>query len=449
VGYSRTSAWILLDVLLEKGDFLMQRNKSSIGSIATLAILSLTVVASSTSVAAQRETVLHGFENNGTDAASPVGPLIFDNAGNLYGTSQAGGTHNAGAVFEFMPKAGGGWSEQVLYSFDSLSGGADGVAPFGGLVRDAAGHLYGTTYDGGAYNGGTVFELAQKNGSWTERVLHSFRTSGPDGEWPIEGLTLDAKGNLYGVTTAGGSTRTGNCDPAGCGTVFELTPGANGIWTEKILHSFSDSENGGDGGGPFSVPIFDAAGNLYGTTSVGGTYGAGTVFELTPTESGEWAEKILYSFGSYVNDGTNPYAGVTLDAAGNLYGTAHQGGDTVEHLWGIVFELTPAAGGTWTETVLHNFESGTDGAYPLGALVLDAAGNLYGTTNAGGIAGEGTAFELTPADGNWIETILADFGNTNGANPQSGLTFGQQGNLYGTTMRGGAGKVGVLFAIKP
>jgi uncharacterized repeat protein (TIGR03803 family) len=434
-------------LFLAKGESLVQQNKPSIGLIAVLALFMLTVVASGTRAAAQQESVLHTFLNNGKDGTNPVGPLIFDDAGNLYGTTQNGGAHNTGTAFELSPLAGGGWNEQVLYSFNGLDGNQDGIEPFGGLVRDASGRLYGTTYEGGAYNAGTVFELVPGTGGWSESILHSF-AGPPDGKWPVEGLTLDAAGNLYGTTVSGGSTTIGNCDPDGCGTVFELVKGTDGGWTEKIVHSFDDSANGGDGGGPFSVLTFDAAGNLYGTTSVGGTYGAGTVFELSPTKSGEWTESILYSFGISVSDGTNPYAGVIFDSAGNLYGVAHQG-PLPPYLYGNVFELSPAGGGVWNETVLHTFGIGTDGQYPLGALIFDAYGNLYGTANAGGV-GFGTAFELTASNGTWTEKTLAEFDLQDGANPQSGLIFDRHGNLYSTTMRGGStDNAGVLFEIKP
>src|ERR1019366_6634594 len=200
-----------------------------------------------------------------------------------------------------------------------------------------------------------------------EQVLHSFG-NGTDGNDPLGGLIFDASGNLYGTTLGGGTY--------GGGTVFELTPAGGGSWTETVLHNFDS--NGTDGFTPYAGLIFDSAGNLYGTTRWGGTYGGGTVFELTTAAGGGWTEQVLHSFDHNYTDGYYPQAGLIFDAAGNLYGTTSQGGTYV--YWGTVFELTPAAGGDWTETVLHNFnQNGTDGYYPEAGLIFDAAGNLYGT----------------------------------------------------------------------
>src|ERR1039458_2304305 len=290
----------------------MQGKTLSIGLRAVLAIIAATLFVSTW--AAAQETVLHSFHNNGTDGFGPYyAGLIFDAAGNLYGTTLYGGSYGGapgtgGTVFELTPAAGGGWTEKVLYSFGNVAD-ADGANPFAGLVFDAAGNLYGTTYAGGTYRNGTV---------------------------------------------------------------FELTPAAGGGWTEKVLHNFNN--NGTDGATPLAGLILDAVGNLYGTTQVGGTYNYGTVFELTPVAGGGWTEKVLHTFNG--TDGFEPSAGLIFDAAGNLYGTA-----------GVVFELTPVAGGGWTEQVLNN------GAGP-GGLIFDAAGNLYGTTLEGGTYGLGTVFEL-------------------------------------------------------
>ena len=270
-----------------------------------------------------------------------------------------------------------------------------------------------------------------------EKVLHSF-SGGADGTYPYGGLIFDAAGNLYGTTTSGGTSNTG--------TVFELTPAAGGTWTEKVLHSFS---GGTDGIHPYAGLIFDAAGNLYGTTDLGGAYGYGTVFELTPAAGGTWTEKVLHNFNNGGTDGTRPYARLTFDAAGNLYGTTYGGG--AYNSYGTVFELTPAAGGTWTEKVLHSFGSGTDGLIPYGGLIFDAAGNLYGTTAYGGTNDLGTVFELTPkAGGGWTEKVLYSFGDgTDGVSPLAGLIFDAAGNLYGTTQHGGTYNYGTVFEIAP
>jgi uncharacterized repeat protein (TIGR03803 family) len=383
------------------------------------------------------ETVLHNF-SNGTDGVGPFASLLSDATGNLYGTTFYGGSHGNGTVFELKPPAGGGWSE-VVYSFSS---GSDDPGPYGGLVFDAAGNLYGTTVGGGTYGGGTAFELAPAvGGGWTEQVLHSFGT-GTDGRDPFTGLTFDAAGNLYGTTFYGGGT---GCSGQGCGTVFELTPAAGGGWSEQVVHSFG---NGTDGAQPYYGMIFQA-GNLYGTTTVGGTYGRGAIVELTPTAGGGWSE-VVYSFGNGM-DGSNPYGGLIFDAAGNLYGTTVGGGT---YGGGTVFEMTFRGGEGWNEQVLYSFD-GNDGTMPFCSLIFDAAGNLYGTTSGGGTyCGErpcGTVFELTPTEGGgWTETVLHNFGNgTDGASPYAGLLIDTTGNLYGTNVAGGTGGVGTVFKLTP
>ncbi len=398
-----------------------------------LAIVGVTLLATST-WAADHETVLHSF-GNGTDGADPYGAgLIFDAAGNLYGTTRYGGIHDAGTVFEMSPKEGGGWTEKVLHSFGN---GSDGVNPLSGLIFDAAGNLYGATWLGGVHSLGTVFELSPAgDGRWTEKTLHSFG-NGSDGTQPLVSLIFDTDGNLYGTTYEGGIH--------GDGTVFELSPKQGGSWTEKVLHSFG---NGTDGSFPlYGVSlIFDTAGNLYGTTYEGGIHGLGTVFELMPSGGGDWTEKVLHSFGGG-SDGISPYASLIFDTAGNLYGTTFEGGI---HNGGTVFELTPDGGGDWSEKVLHNFGNGADGTTPFASLI-DAAGNLYGTTTGGGLHGAGTAFELSPQEGgSWTETVLHSFGNsTDGAYPYSGLIFDRAGNLYGTTWEGGIHAAGTVFEITP
>ena len=278
-------------------------------------------------------------------------------------------------MFELTPKAGGGWTEKVLHSFNAK----DGFVSYAALIFDAFGNLYGTTAGGGAYGDGTVFELTPKGGGgWTETVLHSFNDK--DGSAPYAGLIFDGAGNLYGTTLMGGHYVDG--------TVFKLTPKGGGGWTETVLHSFND--NGKDGFAPLAGLIFDEAGNLYGTTYGGGTYGYGTVFELTPKAGGAWTETVLHSCNDNGKDGYESYASLILDAPGNLYGTTSVGG---AYGYGTVFELAPKAGGGWTETVLLSFND-KDGFSVLASLIFDASGNLYGTTYAGGAYGYGTVFEV-------------------------------------------------------
>jgi uncharacterized repeat protein (TIGR03803 family) len=327
--------------------------------------------------------------------------------------------------------------EKVLYSFND--NGVDGYSSESGLIFDSSGNLYGTTIFGGTYGYGTVFELTPKaGGTWTEKVLHSFDNSSADGGYPGAGVIFDSSGNLYGTAEVGG-----NYDD---GTVFELTPQADGSWTEKVLHSFNSKSK--DGVAPSSVLTFDASGNLYGTTSSGGAaacsynvYGCGTVFELTPKAGGTWGEKVLHSFSDAATDGFSPlYEGVIFDALGNLYGTTRfggtgdcGGGGLLLHC-GIVFELTPKASGGWSEKALYRFrDNGADGIFPSGNLIFDAAGDLYGTTLDGGAyTTGGTVFELMPkASGSWSEKVLHSFkssSSTDGSEPYAGLIFDSMGN---------------------
>jgi uncharacterized repeat protein (TIGR03803 family) len=405
--------------------------------IAILAIMGLTLVLGSSAWATEHKT-LHKFKLTGGGGSVPYGGVILDAASNLYGTTRDGGAYGVGTVFELRPNGDGSWTESVLHSFN----GSDGANPVAGLIFDAAGSLYGTTQYGGSVSAcgtqgcGTVFELTPNgDGSWTERVLHSFE--GRDGAGPFAGLIFDAAGNLYGTTKYGGAHPWG--------TVFELTPNGDGSWTESVLHSFKAY----DGAYPVAGLTFDTAGNLYGTTLGGGANGKGTVFELTPNGDGSWGESVLHSFSHYHRDGQYPEAGVTFDAAGNLYGTAVQS-VAKYYRGGTVFQLTPNGDGSWTESVLHSF-NGRDGAGPYGDLTFDAAGNLYGTTNSGGaVCGCGAVFKLTPnGDGSWTERGLHKFKNHPSAYPQAGLVLDQAGNLYGTTVGDGTTTFGSVFEITP
>lgn len=404
---------------------------------------------------AQQDVQLFSF-NGGQSNGEQNGPptpngLIFDSSGNLYGTTVFGGTYNIGSVFELSPVAGGGWSEQTLYSFGL---GYDGQQPSSSLVLDSLGNLYGTAPYGGENSGGIIFELSPSaGGAWTETVLHNFEApleSGPDGSFPQAGITIDPIGNLYGTTSSGGAYNGG--------TVFELTPGAGGIWTEKLLHSFGHSK---DGFNPHSSLIFDSGGNLYGTTVGGGPNGDGAVFKLTPKGGGNWSEEILHSFTYGTIDGVGPQAGLVLDAAGNLYGTTTAGGIPNSNGAGVVFELSPTASGPWTEKILHTFYdvNGSDGYYPLAGVVFDGAGNLYGTAyrggswnGGGGAWGDGgVVFELTPvAGGGWTYSLPCSFGvnGRDGSAPAASLVLDSSGNLYGTTAYGGSYDGGTVFEVK-
>lgn len=425
--------------------------------LTAVAVVAGFLAITTSALAARRENVLYSFCRDGgcSIGGEPHG-VIFGKDGNLYGTASYGGTNNqnspAGLVFELTRGANGSWTEDVLYNFCSFNNCTDGARPEAGLIFDAAGNLYGTTSEGGDVGYGTVFELSRgTNGSWTETVLHSFG-AGNDGTLPTAGVIFDASGNLYGTTSSGGIHERG--------TVFELMPGANGKWTEKVLHSFESPGDIQDG--PAGGVVFDAVGNLYGTTYGGGivssrcnanndTFGCGRAFELTPQADGKWKEITLHRFNS--KDGANPFAGVVLDAAGNLYGTTYYGGaGHCQDGCGVVFRLSPDKNGKWTEKVIHDFGvSGKDGSDPVAALTFDRDGYLYGTTYDD--SGRGTVFELIPdADGKWTERIVHKWGEcTYGCGPNSPVIFDASGNLYGTTEFGGcagAGQcLGVVFEI--
>ena len=389
--------------------------------------------------------MLHTFPIGSSDGFWPRANLIFDDAGNLYGATTRG-SDNGGTVFELTPGQNGTWTETILNNFCSTSCGST----YGGLIFDAAGNLYGTTSDGGSGFGyGTVFELTPGlDGTWTETTLYNFCSASncADGAFPYGGVIFDAAGSLYG-TTASGGTHEG-------GTVFQLTP-AGGNWTEKVLHSFDVPGN--YQAGPFSGVVFDSAGNLYGTVWGGGInsdkcdpdqVGCGIVFELTPNANGTWSEKNLHRFTG--KDGANPWAGVVLDAAGNVYGTTYYGGAGCNGGCGVVFRLSQS-NGQWTEKVIHDFDvSGTDGYFPYASLIFDAAGNLYGTASESAPDREGMVFELTPgADGRWTETIIHNWGTCEyGCGPEAGVIFDQHGNLYGTTLSCGSNCGGVVYEIK-
>ena len=339
------------------------------------------------------------------DGAYPQAGLIFDGAGNLYGTTQYGGVYGAGSVFELSPGSGGAWSEKIVYSF---LGTTDGSNPDSQLVIDPAGNLYGTTYDGGSGEQGVVFELSPvAGGGWTESVLQAFVYPGP--RYPTAGLVRDSAGNLYGSTFTGGNLEQpcliGQYD--GCGIVFELSPNYSGTWTYNVILTF----DGFDGALPHGRMAIDGAGNLYGATSSGGNVkyygygGFGTVFRLSPNSSGAWTETVLHVFGANAVagktfiDGDDAYSSVTLDSAGNLYGTTVYGGTG----YGDVYKLSPSTTGAWKEKTLFAFSnqssSGTRyGIFPEAGVLVDSAGNVFGTTLEGGtITGTGgVVFEITP-----------------------------------------------------
>jgi uncharacterized repeat protein (TIGR03803 family) len=334
---------------------------------------------------AGKETVLYSFTGTNGDGKYPQGGLVQDAAGNLYGTTFGGGTsgtacngYGCGTVFMLDSAR----QETVLYSF---TGGVDGATPIAGVVRDAAGNLYGTTHLGGAFNWGTVFMV---DTSGNETVLHSFDGLTGDGGDAYGGLILDAAGTLYGTTQGGGNVNF-NCLPGlemGCGTVFQITT----TGTETVLYAFAGRA---DGNTPSGNVALDNAGNLYGTSQPRPTpTGGGTIFRLDST--GKF--RVLHTFTGGAG-GADPFAGLVRDSAGNLYGTTYQGGgggatcQTFLGGCGTAFKLSHAG----TFTVLHSFTGGKDGGWLFAPLVLDTKGNLYGTATIGGI-GDGTVFKITP-----------------------------------------------------
>jgi uncharacterized repeat protein (TIGR03803 family) len=423
-----------------------------------LAVMTVTLIVALTlapgASAAVTYKVLHQF--NGTDGAYPAdfSGLIFDASGNLYGTTEIGGAYGYGTVFQLTPNSDGSWTESVLYSF---SGGSDGAKPSVGVIFDASGNLYGATTGGGDHGSGAVFKLTPNlDGTWTESVLYSF-TGGADGLWP--GIWIvDATGAIYG-TSMGGAFRCG--DGVGCGAVFKLTPNADGTWTESVLHSFRTRGNGDPAGGLIfdkagnlygatngedysqccglvyeliplqdgswqykelhrftqgdpagfspgaSQLVFDQAGSLYSAAAWGGGGdgcgwgGCGTVFKLTPGSDGKWREHVLYRFKGGT-DAEEPTAGVVFDASGNIWGTTlHGGGGNCSSFWGgsgcgTVYKLIPNPKGGWIEYVVHRFR-GPAGGNPWGGLVVDGNGNIYGAASGGGTSGSsGSVFEITP-----------------------------------------------------
>jgi hypothetical protein len=431
-----------------KHDSLSVSRVRNLGIAVTIAGLILTV---SASASGPTESTLYNFLGH-PDGSNPASPVTFDKAGNIYGTTVDGGMYGFGAIFELSPPAieGGAWTENVLYSFEA---GSDGANPSSGVVLDDKGALYGEVFLG-SVGRGDVYKLAPPTtpgGSWSESTVYLFCVDFspcPDGNQPSGGLASDGDGNLYGTTELAGDI-TATC----CGIVFKLTRphGTVTTWTETVLHTFFGLSSGHhDGSTPMGGVILDKDGNVYGTTLDGGDpsgcggKGCGTVFKLSKVD-GAWKESILYAFHG-TGDGRGPQSGLIFDECGALYGTAS--GDGVNP--GNVFKLSPPteSGGAWTEKVLYSFKglAALDGADPQAGVVF-RGNDLYGTTANGGSAscsygsgnvGCGTVFKLGPpttGTGPWHETILWDFSG-DGSDPVAPLTV-RKGVLYGTASDGG------------
>ncbi len=425
----------------------LERSRSLRGGPAICAMAFLVAVAFPALLHAQTYSVLHTFVN-AAGGQSPRAGLALDSAGNLYGTTMGGGS-GGGTVFKLAGR-NGGWILSPLHDFNFSTG--DGVSPMARPLIASDGTLYGTTQNGASQTCeilgcGVVYNVRPASSIckvtlcyWTESLPWVFVATTGQGVNPVYGdLIFDQTGNILGTTVAGGTNSYG--------AVYMLTRSGGG-WTETTLYSFT---GGSDGTYPESGLTPDAVGNYYGTTvSGGGTgcqgQGCGTVYELSPNGGG-WTEKVLYRFQNG-QDGNLPVGGVTVDAAGNLFGTTASGG---ANGGGTVFELSPSNGG-WTYTLLYAFPAPGTGQYagPTGKLVLNAD-KLYGTTNSGGVYGFGSVFSLAPSNGTWSYTSLHDFDLDDGAGPFGSVVFDQAGNLYGTTSFGGNNGTGsgVIWEIAP
>jgi len=378
-----------------------------------------TVLVALTATAWAGEQVIYSFPASGAEGFGPRAGVVYF-SGNLYGVASLGGGtscngNGCGAVFELSPTRSGGWNYRILYAFQE---GGDAQFPFGRVAFDSAGNLYGTTLGGGANGLGAIYKLAPRaGGQWTESVIYSFH-GGEDGEGPYAGVTVDASGNLYGTTPDGGAN--------GLGVAYQLSPNADGSWTETVLHAFGGIN---DAIKPFSELVFDATGNLYGTTPGGGTSGRGTVYELSPNAGG-WTETVVYSFARGADMGT-PDGPVWVDSTGNLFGVC----SGAPGKKGSIFELTKNPDGTWSETKLHTFGILNKGFCPEGGVTADSAGNLYGTTYLGGSQGFGVVYRLKhQADGTWTYSAIYSFTVFDGQT-LAGVTL-VNGNLFGTTYAG-------------
>ncbi len=423
-----------------------------------VAILVATACAMFTAGSAQAQTYRVLYQLTGGSAGwSPQAGLVSDSAGNLYGTTAFGGvsgpgcgSNGCGTVFK-LTRTGGGSVYSVIYSFH---GGIDGARPTSQLAIGSDGSLYGTTGYGAAgnctggqgYTGcGMVFKLSPHacgfpTCPWTETALYRF-SGGHDGGTPWLGtLLLDSAGNIYGTSSAGG-VRSSNCPSHGCGVVYKLLE-VSGHWTEDVIYEF---QGGDDGEVPYGGLILDSRGNLYGTTTAGGQNGYGTVYQLSPNGSG-WTETILNSF-TFGEQG-DPWAGLTIDPAGNLYGTT-------EALYGAVFEVSPSGNGWRFGDIIQLPGSGVELGGPTGGVVRDSAGNLFGGTPIGGALDSGSIFELTPnSQGGWTYVLLHSFGSRgDGVSSYGNLMLDGSGNVYGVATEGGGGSCaagcGIIWEITP
>lgn len=387
--------------------------------------------------AAATTDVIYSFEEE--NGEYPATELVLDADGNLYGTATSGGDFNAGLVFKLSPDGFGGWTSTVLHHFTGL---ADGLNPYGGVAIDAQGNLYGTTTAGGnggicAEDGcGVLYKLTRSGDAYSFSVIHDF-TGGDDG-WGAGGQpALDSRGNVYGTTPNGGVN--------GVGVIYQVRP-VGGGYAFRVLHAFTGGADGATGG--LGRILVRGDRTLYGIATVGGAHGAGVAYRMRLRANGDWQFRTIYAFRG-APDAGSPYGGLTADEDGNLYGTTYYDG---ANGYGTVYQLS-RSGGTWTERVLHSFGGGIDGNNPSTNLVFDARGNLYGTTAEGGAPGCdcGTIFRLSQDDvGNWSERIMYRFqGVPDGGYSYYSLAPDRAGNFYGATVHGGENNDGAIYRFTP
>lgn len=398
--------------------------------IATIILTAAAIPAATPAARAQTFQVLYNF-GYPPDGDSPWAGLAFDRMGNIYGTTGGGGTAQGGTAFELTPNGTGGWNEAILYNFGGYQ--ADGAGPLGNILVSSDGSLYGTTQEGGTFGFGTVFNLApNESGGWAETVIYNFDPICciiPKAHNPYSGLVQDTLGNLYGD-----------------GPVYELSLGSNG-WTYRTICA-----NGSCAYASYEQLSISRQGYLYGASGVGKYLGGGSVYALVSL-GGVWHQYVLYNFGGYPADAADPAHGaIAYDGKGTIYGATFLGGinncNDTDNACGTIYKLSRQANGQWKETILFNFSNGATGSNPLGGVVLDKAGNLYGTTAYGGSDGAGVVYRLSPnKNGTWTYKVLHSFDNYDGYFPTGDLTIGPDGNLYGTTETGGQYGGGVVFEI--
>ena len=418
----------------------MTRSRFASGRTTLFLAFLIALTTAPRSEAASKYRILHSFAGK-PDGGGIFAGLTLDPKGNLYGATTGGGTYGYGTVFELIPGSGGKWTEVILHSFcKDFPHCNDGTSVWDTAALDSKGNLYDFSSAG-------VFQMTPGAHGWSFKVIYSegdqdaIAPNDPAGEC---GLLLDGKGNLYSSCFSFGQNYNG--------AVGELSPGTRG-WKERNLFDFCLHPRNGiclGGNLPQYALAWDVAGNLYGVTTEGGAHKVGVAFELEHT-TGAWKEHVLHSFPAFSGDGYPPSSGLIVDRSGNAYGTTFEGGNGDNN--GTVFELSRLQDGRWQETILYDFHNADqNGGSPLGGLVFDRAGNLYGTTTAGGDANClcGVVFKMTPiSGGKWTYQVLHRFTGADGYGPEAGVVLDDKGNLYGTTSEGGPGGYGVVFEITP